>query len=86
MEADMEKFIGAYGFTEVTRDAKHTVVGHGGNMGNTEDNVRENFDAMFFEGAYNALSGHRHARKFGHPSYNFGLRIPNSVFIKMMGV
>ena len=78
-------FYKSYGFTSVEREAKYTVIGHGGNMGNTEDNVRENFDAMYFDGAYNQLSAHRYARKFGHPSYSFGLRIPNSVFIKVVG-
>jgi hypothetical protein len=81
----MEKFIDSYGFTVVIRYAKHTVIVHGSNLGNIEDDVRNNFDAMYFEGAYDALSAHQHVRKFGHPSYSFGLRIPNSVFIKMMG-
>ncbi len=76
-------FYRSYGFTEVTRTAKHTFIGHNGNMGNTEADVRNNFDAMYFDGAYNLLSEHRFARKNGSADYSFALRIPNSVFGKI---
>lgn len=73
-------FYRSYGFTEVTRNNKHTFINHNGNMGNTEDNVRENFDSLYFTGAYDALSAHRHTRKFGSADYSFTMRIPNAIF------
>lgn len=76
-------FYRSYGFTEVTRNTKHTLVSHNGNMGNTEADVRKNFDAMYFEGAYDLLSHHQYARKYGSADYSFTLRVPNSVFEKL---
>jgi hypothetical protein len=80
-----EKYIGAYGFTEVIQENNHTFVCHGGNMGNTEKHVRENFDAMYYEGAYAKLREHRFARASGSPDYSFNLRVPNSVFNSVVG-
>lgn len=78
-------FYRAHGLTEVTKTAKHTVVSHNGNMGNTEQDVRKNFDAMYFEGAYDRLKANRNARTYGSPDYSFSLRIPNRVFDKIIG-
>ena len=80
-----EKYIKAYGLTEVTQTDKHTYVGHNGNMGNTERNVRENFDAMSFSGAYDLLKAHRFARTWGSADYAFTLRVPNKVFKEIVG-
>jgi hypothetical protein len=78
-------FYRSFGFTEVTKNAKHTFVSHNGNMDNTEQNVRENFDAMYFAGAYDLLKDNRFARAFGSPDYSFSLRVPNSVFDAIIG-
>jgi hypothetical protein len=80
-----EKYIGAYGFTEVIQENNHTFVCHGGNMGNTEKHVRENFDAMSFSGAYDLLKAHRFARTWGSADYAFTLRVPNKVFKEIVG-
>ena len=80
-----EVYIGSYGFTEVIRDKHRTYVCHNGNMGNTEADVRSNFDKMSFEGAYDMLSLHKTARKSGSPDYSFSLSVTNTAYNKIIG-
>jgi len=79
-----------YGFLSVTRMIKpkknygFTFIGFGGNMGNTEDDVRKAFDELYFKGAYDAVKKAPGAETWGSADYSFCLKVKNKYFDELV--
>ena len=61
------------GFTEVRVMAKGTEISHGGNMGNSIDDVRENVDKIFYKGAMDEALKQKISEE-GSPDYMYTLQ------------
>jgi hypothetical protein len=79
-----------YGTLDVTRMIKpkknygFTFIGYRGNMGSTEDTVRQNFDALYFKGAYDAVKKAPGAETWGSADYSFCLKVKNKYFDELV--
>ena len=77
-----KKLVKSLGFTEIYRNKSHTIISHGGNMGNTiQHSVKPNVERMLGKGKFDELR--KHGKESGSPDYSYSLKIPNKHFDKV---
>ena len=72
------KRINHYGLTEIFRGKNTTDIYHGGNMGNTLDNIKENVDKILGPGIFDKLL--KYGKQEGSPMYSYSLHVPNKYY------